>query len=109
MSIYINGFDIPQDGIVRVIMIESDGSVRFYGGSSVIARAVQLPPCGRLGDLDNLERMFSDIANAPYSGFDGEEPFYSADDAAQIIRLAPTIIPADREGAEAALKEANDG
>lgn len=97
MSIYIKGFDIPQDGIVRVIMIESDGSVRFYGGSSVIARAIEVPPCGRLGDLDELEQMFSDIDNAPYSGFDGAEPFYSADDAAQIIRLAPTIFPADRE------------
>lgn len=98
MSIYIKGFDIPQDGIVRVIMIESNGSVRFYGGSSVIAKAIEVPPHGRLGDLDNLERMFSDVDNAPYSGFDGAEPFYSADDAAQIIRLAPSIIPADREG-----------
>ena len=39
--------------------------------------------------------MFADIDNAPYSGFDGEEPFYSADDAARIIRLAPTVIPAE--------------
>jgi hypothetical protein len=30
-----------------------------------------------------------------YSCFDGTEPFYSAEDAAQIIRLAPTIIPAE--------------
>lgn len=54
----------------------------------------ELPPHGRLGDLDRLEQMFVDIDNAPYSGFDGTEPFYSAEDAAQIIRLAPTIIPA---------------
>lgn len=60
MSIYIKGFDIPQDGIVRVIMIESDGSVRFYGGSSVIARAVQLPPCGRLGDLDEIWELLEE-------------------------------------------------
>ena len=50
---------------------------------------------GRLGDLDKLEQMFVDIDNAPYSGFDGSEPFYSAEDAAQIIRLSPTIIPED--------------
>ena len=55
-------------------------------------------PHGRLGDLDKLEQMFVDIDNAPYSGFDGEEPFYSAEDAAQIIRLTPTIIPASDEG-----------
>ena len=56
---------------------------------------VELPPHGRLGDLDRLEQMFVDIDNAPYSAFDGEEPFYSAEDAAQIIRLSPTIIPAE--------------
>ena len=58
---------------------------------------VPVPPHGRLGDLDRLEQMFADIDNAPYSGFDGTEPFYSAADAAQIIRLAPTIIPADKD------------
>ena len=41
---------------------------------------------GRLGDLDRLEQMFADM------------PFYSAEDAAQIIRLAPTIIPESWEG-----------
>ena len=50
---------------------------------------------GRLGDLDRMEQMFADIDDAPYSGFDGTEPFYSAEDAAQIIRLAPTIIEAE--------------
>ena len=60
--------------------------------------AASVPPHGRLGDLDRLEQMFVDIDNAPYSGFDGTEPFYSAEDAAQIIRLAPTVIPASEEG-----------
>ena len=60
---------------------------------------IEVPePHGRLGDLDELEQMFVDIDNAPYSGFDGEEPFYSAEDAAQIIRLTPTVIPADKDG-----------
>lgn len=56
---------------------------------------VPVPPHGRLGDLDKLEQMFADIDNAPFSGFDGEDPFYSAADAAQIIRLSPTVIPAE--------------
>ena len=60
---------------------------------------IELPPHGRLGDLDKLEQMFADIDHAPYSGFDGEDPFYSAADAAQIIRLAPTIIPAEEDDA----------
>ena len=56
---------------------------------------VEVPPHGRLGDLDKLEKMFADIDSAPYSCFDGAEPFYSAEDAAHIIKLAPTIIPAE--------------
>lgn len=56
---------------------------------------VEVPPHGRLGDLDKLEKMFSDIDSAPYSCFDGEEPFYSAEDATHIIKLAPTVIPAE--------------
>ena len=63
---------------------------------------IEVPePHGRLGDLDKLEQMFVDIDNAPYSGFDGEEPFYSAEDAARIIRLTPTVIPADNQGGDA--------
>lgn len=52
-------------------------------------------PHGRLGDLDKLEKMFADIDSAPYSCFDGSEPFYSAEDAAHIIKLAPTVIDAE--------------
>jgi hypothetical protein len=59
---------------------------------------IEVPePHGRLGDLDKLEKMFADIDSAPYSGFDGEEPFYSAEDAVHIIRLAPTVIQATEE------------
>ena len=82
MSIYINGIDIPQDGIVRVILIESDGSIRFYGGSSVIARAVQLPPHGALKDIGAI----------PKSAWRGEK-----DDLIDAIILAPTVIPAEEE------------
>lgn len=67
----------------------------FKGDRRVDCPLIEIPPHGRLGDLDRLEQMFVDIDNAPYSGFDGTEPFYSAEDAAQIIRLAPTIIPAE--------------
>lgn len=59
---------------------------------------IEVPtPHGRLGDLDKLEQMFADIDNAPYSAFDGEEPFYTAEDAAQIIRLSSTIIEGEGE------------
>lgn len=75
-----------------------------YADSPAVSRPDWCPlipvstPHGRLGDLDRLEQMFADIDNAPYSGFDGEEPLYSAENAAQIIRLTSTVIPAETEG-----------
>lgn len=93
-SIYIHGVSMPKDG--ECIVVYGDGEVWHHGKRiAKVGTAIELPPHGRLGDLDKLEKMFSDIDNAPYSEFDGEEPFYSAEDAAQIIRLAPTIIEAE--------------
>lgn len=89
--------------LINMEMPKSCAFCRFYGAycyakgdedahSTAPCPLVPIPPHGRLGDLDRLEQMFADIDNAPYSGFDGSEPFYSAEDAAQIIRLSPTII-----------------
>ena len=101
MGIYIKGMEMPKDKAVAVV-IHPDGtaySAKMFAGVCTEYlddyTAVPVPPHGRLGDLDKLEQMFVDIDNAPYSGFDGSEPFYSAEDAAQIIRLSPTIIPAE--------------
>ena len=98
-GIYIPVVSLPGEGDFELwIAVRKDGSFTYNvrgGWQDGKQKAVPVPPHGRLGDLDKLERMFADIDNAPYSGFDGEEPFYSADDAAQIIRLAPTIIPAE--------------
>ena len=91
MSILIRGMEMPKVG-GKIITIYADGRVLYDGG---YIKAVPVPPHGRLGDLDRMEQMFADIDNAPYSGFDGTESFYSAEDAAQIIRLAPTIIEAE--------------
>ena len=96
MGIYIHGMAMPKDRAVIEIHPVGNYACTKYG--FVIGRVIELPPHGRLIDADNLERMFADIDNAPYSGFDGEDPFYSTGDAVQIIRLAPTILPADPEG-----------
>ena len=101
MSIYIKGIDIPQDGIVRIISIESDGSIRFYGGSSVIARAIEVPPHGGLIDVVALwekeknERALREHCPKGQSIiFDaGFLAGYRA--ACQIASKMPTIIPAD--------------
>ena len=98
MSLIIKDMKMPTVGRIlitfpsgRTLEVSADNTQNILGE----AKAVPVPPHGRLGDLDRLERMFADIDSAPYSCFDGEEPFYSAADAAQIIRLAPTIIPAE--------------
>ena len=100
MGLYIPDLRLPADGDFELwIAVRKDGSFTYNvrgGWQDGTQKAIPVPePHGRLGDLDRLEQMFIDIDNAPYSGFDGTEPFYSAEDAAQIIRLAPTIIPAE--------------
>lgn len=101
-GIYLPGMEMPKPGQIVLVEIDENGDVfaAYDGGRTKLSqyKVVPVPPHGRLGDLDKLERMFADIDNAPYSCFDGSEPFYSADDAARIIRLAPTIIPADKGG-----------
>lgn len=105
MSILIKGMKMPAmcelcpfSGIsgksCELVSCTFTGEHRFFNDGQFMSGCplVELPPHGRLGDLDKLEQMFVDIDNAPYSAFDGEEPFYTAEDAAQIIRLAPTII-----------------
>lgn len=88
MGVYINGMEMP----------DKCGHCRFANafdcavtGNFISTHSIRQPDCpltdvpphGRLGDFDRLEQMFADM------------PFYSAEDAAQIIRLAPTIIEAE--------------
>lgn len=106
MSILIKDMEMPQYcGACHVGFCRQIGCDKYIGFDNYATSRhpdcplVEVPQQhGRLGDLDRLEQMFADIDNAPYSGFDGTEPFYSAEDAAQIIRLAPTIIPESEEG-----------
>lgn len=98
-GIYIPDVSLPGEEDLWIV-VSKDGSFTFNVGEGEgwqdgKQKAVPVPTHGRLGDLDKLEQMFADIDHAPYSGFDGSEPFYSAEDAAQIIRLATTIIPAE--------------
>ena len=102
MSVLIKGIELPKNHNHVTITIWPNGTASYAlydRGESLVdfrnVEVVSVPPHGRLGDLDKLEQMFVDIDNAPYSGFDGSEPFYSAEDAAQIIRLSPTVIEAE--------------
>ena len=97
MSILIRGMEMPTEGGTIVVYKINGQFFAARSGKNELFPLVPVPAHGRLGDLDKLEQMFVDIDNAPYSGFDGSEPFYSAEDAAQIIRLSPTVIPATFE------------
>lgn len=97
MGVYIKGIEMPRNCGICGFKDGCEFSVPLTE-RPFDCPLIEVPPHGRLGDLDELEQMFVDIDNAPYSGFDGEEPFYSAEDAAQIIRLTPTVIPADKDG-----------
>lgn len=90
MGIYIKGVDIPKDGLVRNISIFDNGDVRFYGGSIVIGKAIELPPHGRLGDLDALERNLREMAD--YQHGDRQQGILGC---CSTICSADTIIPAD--------------
>lgn len=97
MAVLLEGINIPEGNPITINIYRDGTWVNAYTTEDGNAIEVH-EPHGRLGDLDKLEQMFADIDNATYSGFDGTEPFYSAEDAAQIIRLAPTVIPASEEG-----------
>ena len=99
MGVYLPNMEMPTntDMAPTAVWVYPNGYAVVFkdnGKMKQYTQAVPVPPHGRLGDLDRLAQMFVDIDNAPYSGFDGSEPFYSAEDAAQIIRLSPTIISA---------------
>ncbi len=93
MSILIKGMEMPKDGCHHTICIYADGTVSTGGR---VYMATPVPPHGRPIDADALE----------YEGADVHEDIMCcgyAEDAVwgfshEMIRNAPTIIPADKEG-----------
>lgn len=95
MSIYIDGDINPGVGGYRYIIVMADGTVTDIQGKP-IGKAIQLPPHGRLGDLDALERNLREMANYQYG--DRQQGILGC---CSTICSADTIIPADpEEGAE---------
>ena len=78
MSLYITGIEMPKEEPI-IVKICPDGDVCGVRGG-IISQAIPVPPHGRLGDLDELEKLFKSVrANA----------------SAIITHNSPTIIPAD--------------
>ena len=103
MSIYIQDVDIPSEYPI-CLMIWPDGKTEKYahhviGEIQGECKAIQVPPHGRLGDLDALAGQFTpDDLYYPTEEDrrDYDNHSISMRDAREVIEMAPTIIPADQ-------------
>lgn len=108
MSILIPGMEMPKDGYIDVRLF-SDGCAYIQTGEPPYYRAfkaIELPPHGRLGDLDALmaefERMQTLYERRGHefacsfmsSSMEISTEWYCVEDA---VSAAETIIPAEPE------------
>ena len=107
MSILIPGMKMPKDEKAIHLEIHSDGIVLMWqmgDDDKVVGTAIELPPHGRLGDLDALmaefERMqkLNDTRGHEFacsfmsSSMEISTEWYCVEDA---VNAAKTIIPAE--------------
>lgn len=96
MSVLIKGIEMPKRQILAVI--NPNGLVEVLDGNTLIAEfeAVPVPPHGRLIDAiwvrDHLIKQWIDYSDDSYMYKRGME------DAYEVIRHAPTIIPVEEGG-----------
>ena len=100
MSIYISGLSLPPKG--EAYLINPDGVVYRYtpmddGEDHILRRIsanlIEVPPHGRLGDLDALRTEFP----MPSNWNNANEVLCHITGIWAEIDNAPTIIPADKE------------
>ena len=94
MSILLRHVDIPEYG--HRIVVLSDGHAYyedFINPFVDLGEVVLVPTHGRLGDLDKLEDGLRHMAKYQHG-----ERLYGVLGCCETIRLAPTIVPADKEG-----------
>lgn len=91
MGIYISNLEMPTNGDCISLKIYPDGGVFVqntnYGGW----KAITVPDHGRLGDLEALAEDVEIFADENAIGKIEKEELL------EIVRYAPTIIPADKE------------
>ena len=91
MSILIQGMELPKDGYIDVRLF-SDGCAYIQTGEHPYYRAfeaIELPPHGRLGDLDALMLRVDCHGTNKFGMLD--------EDIREFIGCAPAIIPAEEE------------
>ena len=101
MSIIIPGVELPPIDEYLHLRIDGNGYVSMQISENQYIcdlydtdkKAIELPPHGRLGDLDALGKVISEglAPSVKAGGF--KHPF----DIIRAVANAPTIIPADRE------------
>ena len=103
MGIYIPGMEMPTnaDMAPTAVWVYPNGSVVVFKGNGNMRQyteAVPVPPHGRLGDLDKLEKHFIN-ARLYHSDDSNRGPFIAAgiSQCLDILNgsLTPTIIPAE--------------
>lgn len=104
MSMYISGMDMMTlaEYDYFAVVIYADGTIRSIFGNVIDgATAVPVPPHGRLGDLDALEKILKE-KQAKYKARDllathelSEAMRMGFDAAVGHVLMAPTIIPAE--------------
>lgn len=84
-GIYIKGMEMPKDGSFEVLVVHDNGIVTkgFFPNENEHTKAIFIPDHGDLIDRDMVLEKAWDV-----------ETFVDA------VRFAPTIIPADKDGAD---------
>lgn len=102
MDILIKDMQMPTGDEMLCINIFPDGKVtsHFDLRCAPVAKAVPVPPHGRLGELDKLENGLRHMAK--YQHGERQQGILGC---CETIRSAPTIIEASCKDVDAAVKE----
>lgn len=98
MGVYLTNMDMPKEGSWATVRIYPDGTcaVPNWQGDCTLIRGVQavpVPPHGRLGDLDRIERTLHEWESVVWD----RNALQMLRDCINLVKAAPTIVPADPE------------
>ena len=93
-DILIKGMTMPRGESCVTVRIWGDGRVIGVHNDSLVKHAIELPPHGRLGDLDEINEKHDKLSRDFCHGyFKSTWDFVCA--ARKLFYDAPTIIPAE--------------
>ena len=97
MGVYIKGMEMPKDGVYwcEIGVADDIAMITIHGEDRKSFPLVPVPPHGRLGDLDEIERYKERLVVDADKIKKGIR--YVVD--TKYIKEAPTIIPAEEGGA----------